>query len=673
MDSSEARVLWHHNVHIDLEEQLYFWRLAFYPTYRMGQVKTALHRILNDQGVKSAVAYELFGPHDLLLRVWLPRNSPFDRFQDHLIKELRPESLTMCDPFQVMQPLRHWLFDIGDDNRLTTPRGGEIKQVTSPEGLSLARSVEEGAADASTLRSLEAQHLVRVLPPSGDATTPDSSGTKLAVVVTGDARLTTEQQETFRDKLLQILDPDDDPGRIDQRSLYSGWGFGHFLILGRLRQPHPVYALTEDLLAPIYNDEVLRNFSARTYTHVSGSRAPVLLRESLVDVIPDTFEAGGDPRESRPRPVRQLAEPSRGLEVGDVFDGRYRIERVIGAGGFATVYAVLNIAEDEQQALKLFDSDASAVVRREIGVLRKIAHPNVMTVYSAGQAHDDGRWYMVSELIEGEPLSRYVGGDEQLSLDEAFDAADQLLAALIAIHPDDARIAQIRASHARDGQLSSEEFEELQQLQDAGFVHRDLKPRNIMRTSDGTIKLLDFNIASRAGDPVHTVSGTPPYQAPDGVNESWNVSTDLFAAGVVLYELICHQHPYENEMPQIGARPRDPRELRDDVPPAIAGFLTKACAPLSAERFASAEAMRYSLRAAREQPSTYLESRARLGGRLRDLRSDRSLSLQTLADRSGVDAVLLEQVEEGSGSPSLGEAQLLASALDVSLDDLIDG
>ena len=69
------------------------------------------------------------------------------------------------------------------------------------------------------------------------------------------------------------------------------------------------------------------------------------------------------------------------------------------------------------------------------------------------------------------------------------------------------------------------------ELKDKGLIHRDIKPLNVMFTRTGA-KLLDFNIASRVGDPVHTQSGTPPYQPPDADLDRWDVSTDLFAVGV---------------------------------------------------------------------------------------------------------------------------------------------
>jgi len=88
-----------------------------------------------------------------------------------------------------------------------------------------------------------------------------------------------------------------------------------------------------------------------------------------------------------------------------------------------------------------------------------------------------------------------------------------ILDALVAIHPDAARIGELEEK-GRDSQLSETEYAELMELRDKGLVHRDIKPLNIILTRTGA-KLLDFNIASRAGDVVHTVSGTPPYQPPD--------------------------------------------------------------------------------------------------------------------------------------------------------------
>ncbi len=280
--------------------------------------------------------------------------------------------------------------------------------------------------------------------------------------------------------------------------------------------------------------------------------------------------------------------------VGDVVDGRFEILQILGQGGFSKVYRVRDDLEGEERALKLFDSAAGyEAVRREIGALRKIHHPNVVKVFWADKT-DAGDWYLITEFIDGESLEEFVTGDRRLRDREAVDVALDLLDALVAFHPDAARLRQLEAK-SRDGDLPEAESRELRELKDNGLVHRDIKPRNVMLTRTGA-KLLDFNIASRVGDPVHTQSGTPPYQSPDADHTRWDVSTDLFAVGVLLYQLLCNgHHPYPNAMPT-GAEPViDPRTTRSELGPDLAEFLIRACAPASADRFATAAEMRLAL------------------------------------------------------------------------------
>jgi Protein tyrosine and serine/threonine kinase len=284
--------------------------------------------------------------------------------------------------------------------------------------------------------------------------------------------------------------------------------------------------------------------------------------------------------------------------VGDVIDSRFEILQKLGQGGFSKVYRVRDDVESKERAFKLFDSAAGyEAVRREIGALREIHHPNVVEVFWAGQT-TAGYWYLIIEFVEGESLDEFVTGKRNLRDREAVDVALDLLDALVAFHPDAARLKQLDAERS-EGTPPEAELDEWMELTGRGLIHRDIKPRNIILARTGA-KLLDFNIASRVGDPVHTQSGTPPYQPPDAGLTRWDVSTDLFAVGVLLYQLLCNgNHPYPNSMPVVGGLVTDPRTTRSDLGQDLAEFLIKACAPASSDRFATAAEMRLDLRGIR--------------------------------------------------------------------------
>jgi hypothetical protein len=298
-----------------------------------------------------------------------------------------------------------------------------------------------------------------------------------------------------------------------------------------------------------------------------------------------------DPAEVRSSVGAKAAD----YDVGDVLEGRFEILQILGHGGFSKVYRVRDDVEGEERALKLFESAAGyEAVRREIGALRKIHHPNVVEVFWAGKT-SVGDWYLITEFVDGESLDEFVTGSRRLRDREAVDVALDLLGALVAFHPDSARLKQLDAKR-REGDLPEGESHEWMELKDRGLIHRDIKPLNVILTRTGA-KLLDFNIASRVGDPVHTKSGTPPYQPPDAGITRWDVSTDLFAVGVLLYRLLCNgHHPFPNAMPMVDVPVTDPRTIRFDLNPELAEFLIKACDPASANRFATAADMQLALR-----------------------------------------------------------------------------
>jgi len=331
------------------------------------------------------------------------------------------------------------------------------------------------------------------------------------------------------------------------------------------------------------------------------------------ETLPHRGEASDRPAVSKPngdgelrskaRPVAAsapLAAIAADYDVGDLIDGRFEVLQVLGQGGFSKVYRVRDEVEGEERAFKLFDSAAgSEAVRREISALRKVQHPHVVQVFWAGQTVG-GHWYLVTEYIDGESLDEYATGKRHLSDREAVDVALDVLDALVAMHPDAVRLGELD-NQRRDGDLSAPQFEEWRGMRENGLVHRDIKPANVMLSRTGA-KLLDFNITSRVGDPVHTRSGTPPYQPPDADFSRWDVSTDLFAVGVMLYEMLCNgHHPYPEGKPAINGEVIDPGRIRTDLDRGLAAFLRKACAPRREERFTTASEMEADLRKVRIQ------------------------------------------------------------------------
>lgn len=354
--------------------------------------------------------------------------------------------------------------------------------------------------------------------------------------------------------------------------------------------PNALNGLVLRLLAPAREQRPAS--AAEVFKTLERLRATATAPDQFLPLIGHSLPVP-DPKELKNSSTTRTAD----YVVGDYVGDRFEIQAVLGTGGFSRVYRVWDEVEGEQRALKLFGSVIGyEAVRREIGALRKVRHPNVIEVLWADKTRG-GDWYLITEFIEGEPLEGFVRGSKRLDDEEAVQVTLSLLDALIAFHPDAARLAELQAKD-REGGLTGAEFDELIGMKEHRLVHRDIKPYNVILTSNGP-KLLDFNIASRVGDPVRTQSGTPPYQSPDADLTQWDVSTDLFAVGVVLYELLCQgQHPYPNAMPMFAEPVIDPRTIRSDLAPDLAEFLIKACAPARADRFSTAAEMQLALRQA---------------------------------------------------------------------------
>lgn len=209
-----------------------------------------------------------------------------------------------------------------------------------------------------------------------------------------------------------------------------------------------------------------------------------------------------------------------GKTVGYV---RFRLGRELGHGGMATVYLGHDSELDRPVAVKVLAENLAGDPAfrerflREARLAARLSHPNVVSVYDAGE--DDGRPYIVMECVEGETLADLLRARGRLPADEAVGLALQACRGL---------------AHAHD----------------AGLVHRDVKPQNLLLREDGTLKVADFGIARAAEGTAltqaGTVLGTAAYLSPEqALGEEVTAATDVYSLGAVLYELLTGRPPYE--------------------------------------------------------------------------------------------------------------------------------
>jgi serine/threonine-protein kinase len=279
------------------------------------------------------------------------------------------------------------------------------------------------------------------------------------------------------------------------------------------------------------------------------------------------------------------------IDPGTVLDGKYRIEKQVGAGGMGAVYMATHIAIGRRVAIKTlhleFSGDTQVVARfhREAQLAGSIGHDNICEVTDIGTL-ESGAPYLVMPLLQGRPLADLLESSESLSLERVADIGCQTLSALEAAHG-------------------------------AGIVHRDLKPDNIFVTKMGDrqdfVKLLDFGISKvleqdevTALTMTGTVLGTPFYMAPEQAKGAKNLDhrVDIYAMGVILYEALTGKRPFEGEtyneiMFKIIAEPfAAPTALNPTVPPSVEQVIYKAMSREVEDRFATAAEMRRALEAA---------------------------------------------------------------------------
>ena len=227
--------------------------------------------------------------------------------------------------------------------------------------------------------------------------------------------------------------------------------------------------------------------------------------------------------------------------IGRVLDRRYHVRSRIAHGGMATVYLATDIRLDREVALKVMHAELTRdaeFVGRFIGEAKSVArlsHPNIVAVFDQGS---DGQYlYLAMEYVPGRTLRSLIRERRRFGASDALEVMDPILSGLAAAHR-------------------------------AGIVHRDVKPENVLITADGRVKVVDFGLAraqaamgnTRAGQIIGTVAYIAPEQVTGGVTD---VRTDVYASGVMLWEMLTGMQPHTGESPLEVAF----KHVNSDVPP----------------------------------------------------------------------------------------------------------
>jgi len=263
--------------------------------------------------------------------------------------------------------------------------------------------------------------------------------------------------------------------------------------------------------------------------------------------------------------------------------GKYEIRGTLGKGAMGTVYDGYDAIIDRRVAIKTMNlpdptdaeaQDELARFRREAQAAGRLTHPNIVAVYDYGE---DGKIaYIVMEYAPGTELKKILDKGDRLPPAESLRIMEGMLAGL-------------QYSHER------------------GVVHRDIKPGNIILSPDGTVKIADFGIArieSSSMTQAGTVMGTPAYMSPEQfMGQTVDARTDIYSSGVMLYQLLTGERPFEGGMTAIMHKalnteaPR-PSDLSVTAPPQLDGVVAKAMAKRPEDRFDSAATFAQAIRTA---------------------------------------------------------------------------
>ncbi|HYM45323.1 MAG TPA: protein kinase [Solirubrobacteraceae bacterium] len=291
------------------------------------------------------------------------------------------------------------------------------------------------------------------------------------------------------------------------------------------------------------------------------------------------------------------------MSEGQEIAGRYRLEGRLGYGGMSTVHLAFDMRLERRVAVKLLAEhlaeDPTFVSRfqREAQAAARLVHPNIVQIFDSGLDEQSGRHFIVMEYIEGSSCAEILRDDGWVEVDEAVAIVEQACAGLHYAH-----------RH--------------------GVVHRDVKPGNLLRSRDGEVKLADFGIAKATEQSsitqVGSVLGTAAYLAPEQARgEEAGPRADLYALGVVAYQLISGRLPYEaTSLTELALKQqREEPALLDTLVAAVSRELAEAVALALAldprERYQTAREMGRAISDGADGISPLEE--APIGGRAADL------------------------------------------------------
>lgn len=272
--------------------------------------------------------------------------------------------------------------------------------------------------------------------------------------------------------------------------------------------------------------------------------------------------------------------------VGQIFDRRYRIVRIIGVGGMAVVFEAVDTVMKRTVAVKMLKEeiagDAQAVKRfiNESRAVSMLSHPNIVSIYDVS-VRDDLK-YIVMERVDGITLKNYMNSRGPLPPKEIMNYTAQILRAL---------------DHAHS----------------KGIIHRDIKPQNIMLLKNGKIKVTDFGIAKLPNAETVTMTdkaiGTVYYISPEQASgKKIDPRSDIYSLGVVMYEMATGKLPFVADSPvsvalmQVNNQPRPPREILPSVPPGVEAMILTEMEKDPDKRFQSASVMLHYVLRLREDP-----------------------------------------------------------------------